>query len=135
MPDFDDFDGPTTSPRLVELYEATAPAVLALSNSIAPLAAKHPAEPVSAATLESTRTLFKSVRRIVSRQPGARALLELQQPLDWAGLAAKLALARTVLKRFENTYRDFDMATMSGYWRTPDTLELFSELNGLDENS
>jgi hypothetical protein len=135
MPDFDDLDGPVTSPRLVDLYEATAPAVRALGDSIAPLAAKRPTEPVSAATLDVARTLFKSVRRIVSRQPGARALLELAPPLDWAGLATKLALAQAALRRFENTYRDFDMLTKSGYWRTPAAVEMFSAFNGLDEKS
>ena len=130
---FDD-DAPTTSIRLVDLYTATRPALLALIDSVAPHASRRPAEPVSAATLDAARPIFSAVRKICSREPGARASLELRPPLDWAGFATKLALAQSALHRFHTAYRDVDMATLTGYWRTPGAAESFLQQNGLDEN-
>jgi hypothetical protein len=132
MPSFD--DQPTTSVRLVDLYTATRPALRALADLVAPHATRRPAEPAAPGLVAAARPLLAVARKLVSRQPGGRGLLELREPLDWAGLAASLAFAQAAFHRFERTYRDIDKTSLRGYWRTPGVDEYLAKLKGLDEN-
>jgi hypothetical protein len=133
MRNLDPADQPTTSEKLVALYETTRPPLLALVALVAPHAAKQPAAPASPGAIDAARPLLGAVRKIVSREPGARALLELGAPLDWAGLAAKLAFATVALNGFHAKYRGIDPETLTGYWRTPGTAEKLRKPNDFDE--
>ena len=84
--------------------------------------------------VDAARPLLSAVRKIVSREPGARALLEFVTPLDWAGLAAKLAFATVALNGFHTKYRSVDLDTLTGYWRTPGTAEMLRPPNDFDED-
>ncbi|MBN9303692.1 MAG: hypothetical protein BGO82_15075 [Devosia sp. 67-54] len=128
------FDDPlTTSVRLVDLYTATRPALRALVELVAPHASRRPCEPAAPGLVAAARPLLATARRLVSREPGGRGLLELREPLDWAGLAASLAFAQAAFGRFERAYRDIDRASLRGYWRTPGVEKYLSKLNGLNE--
>ena len=123
-------DEPTTAMRLVDLYEATDPALAALTAAIAPHAARRPDDPVPAGVVAESRTLLFDVRKIVSREPVFRGRLDLGPAPDWASLSAKLAIARAALARFHARDYEVDPATLTGYWRTPGAAEFIA---GLDD--
>jgi hypothetical protein len=133
MPTYID-DGPTTTEALVGIYERVAPQHAALVTLVGRQALRRPADATPESTLGVVRIVLADVQRLVAREPGARGPLELRGGIEWAGLAAKLALSGAELARFWDRYRDFDTHLMSSYWRTRQQLDFISDANDLDEN-
>lgn len=132
--DFDDDDedhfvptGPIVPDALVALYEATLPRFDAFAGAFAALARRDRRAPVPAELRADARHLLADVRRIVGRELRLRQGLELGEATGWAEIEAKLALAHAALKSFENLYHEFDLATLTGWWRTQLEVEIRTE--------
>ena len=111
---------PITTHRMVVLYTATLPLLVALRDVARPLAARRTNVAVPPAIAAQARTLLADARRIVSREPRLRGLLELHEPIDWPSLHGKLELALAALASFAKRHsyvdRDFGHTWRDESW-------------------
>lgn len=129
-----ELDGPTVPAAQVLLYEAVAPQLSALRASVDPQALRRPAAAVPSPLHELAAELLAAVARLMSRQPGwVQPRLAPADPVDWATLQARLALAGTTLRRFEQLYRGIVPISGASYWRTPEAVDALSRLLDADE--
>ena len=102
------FNRGTTRTRIVKLHMATWPLVAAMRDTVKPLAARRPSELVSPAIHTQGKTLLDAARRVLSREPVPRQLLNLDDVPDWATLLSRLELAMTALEAFRRRYSAYD---------------------------
>ena len=135
MPDPMSLDAafPVTSMQLIELFRSTRPRVVALRDVARPLAQRRGTETVSAEIDADARLLLETTRTIVARQRGARALLTLAGPPDWATLLTKLEFALVALAAFQDKFSDYDERYGAVVWR--DEIWLDFHLHGVESDS
>jgi hypothetical protein len=107
---------PTTTRRMVDLYEATRPLLVALRDVAKPLAARRD-RPVPAEIVGRARELLAAARRVLTHERGARRLLTLGADPDWATLLSALELALAHFASFHDRHSYFDTRDRCHTWR------------------
>ena len=127
---------------ITDLFEATEPMLDALKTVVDRHAARTPDRPAPASTLAEARAVLAAVRRVLSRTPGRRGLLELRGATSWAALESKLALAATAFAGFKRLHRHYEPVVEDYLWSTvelaaldrayPESPEPFGDPGDLD---
>ena len=107
---------PTTTLHLVDRFMTTRPRLTALCEIARPIALRRSADPVPEQILGDARDMLADVERIVAHQRGARRLLQLAAPCDWATLLTRLEFALVALVAFRQRYSDYDKDLGNVVW-------------------